>query len=85
MPFRLRGQNCLQHRFEDSLHARGLKYPHGFFGPLVKRRVSENEAHILGMRGQDLLHGRIEGAAGFAGRIEELDDGDRCIGRANDR
>ena len=45
-------------------------------GPIaVERRVAHDDAHIVGVLRQYLLHDGMEGAAGLAGWVEELHDG----------
>ena len=51
----------------------------------MEGRIAQRKPDLVRMLGHDLLDDRIEGAAGLAGGIEELDDGDRRVLRPDDR
>lgn len=49
----------------------------------MEEDVTQHQAHIVRVLSQDLFHYWKEGAAGLAGRIEELNDGYGRIGGAD--
>ena len=51
----------------------------------MERRVAEHDSHRVAVFGHDVLHHRVEGAAGFAGGVEEFNDGHRSLLRPQDR
>ncbi len=51
----------------------------------MERGIAQRKPNLARMLGHDLLDDRIEGAAGLARRVEELDDGDRRVLRPDDR
>lgn len=72
-------QQPLQDRLEFALHTGYFQDSNRLIRALMQRRVMNHQPRLIGQRCHDLLHDRIEGAAGFAGRIEELDDRHRRI------
>ncbi|CUX68346.1 hypothetical protein AGR5A_pb0011 [Agrobacterium genomosp. 5 str. CFBP 6626] len=84
-PDRLLIQYGLENRLEAVLLAGGFEYPYGIVGSLMEGRVAQDETDIGSRLRHHLLDDRIEGPAGLAGRIEELDDGDGSGHRSHDR
>ena len=84
-PFGLVRQQELENGHEFLLAAGRLEDADGDVGSFVEGRVPEDEPDFVREGGHDLLDDRIERPARLAGRIEELHDGDRGLGRPDDR
>ena len=81
----LRRQHGFQYRLVLALALGRFEQLHHLVGPLVKRRVADDEPHVVGVLRHQALDDRIERAAGLAGGVEELDDRDRRALRAEHR
>ena len=75
----LRGEQRLEHRFEQVLATRRLEQADHGVGAVVEGRVAHHDAHLVGVLAADVGEHRVEGAARLAGGIKELDDRDRCV------
>ena len=81
-PPRLLLQEHIQHRLELSLHPCCLKDANCLVGSFVEYRVSQDNEDLLWKPAADFLNHRMEGPARLAGRVEELDQRDWSVLRA---
>ncbi len=84
-PGRLLLQQSVEHLFELALHPRHFQDARSFVRPFVEQGIAHHHAHLRRELAADFPDNRMEGPAGLAGRVEELDQRDPCIGGAKDR
>ena len=78
-PLLLVREQGIEHWFELALATRRIEHADGFIGARMEGGKAHHHANLLRIHELDLAHhGRI-GRAGFAGGIEELNDGDGRI------
>lgn len=81
-PVRLAFQQCVKNRLEQILAARGLQNGNSFVGTLMEGGIAHHDPQLIGELRPQLRQDRVEGPASLAGGIEKLDQGNRCIFRA---
>ena len=74
-PLRLAGQQGFEHWLVFILKPGRFKHLNHLIGASVKRRVTNDQTHLLRVLPENVFDDGVEGAASFAGRVKELNDG----------
>lgn len=82
VPLRLGFEDGFQDLWVNALFAGGFQQADGLFGADVQGHVAQHQADVVRVFGHHLFDDGVEGAAAFAGWVEEFDHGHRGFGRA---